>query len=65
MAYSYTNSKGIVYYLHTKQVMLKSSRLQTIYFFARTVREGALDAVPDGFQVVESRSGLPLLKRVR
>lgn len=65
MAFSYTNSKGQTYYLHMKDVTLKNGRQQTIYFFARDVRdEGALDAVPDAYQVVETqRTGLPLLKK--
>jgi hypothetical protein len=64
MAYSYTNKKGQTYYLHTRQVKLKNGRVQTIYFFAREVRDGALDAVPAGYMVIEtSRTGMPVLKR--
>lgn len=64
MAYSYTNSKGQTYYLHSKMVTLKNGRTQTIYFFAREVRDGAMDAVPAGYKVVEtSRTGMPVLKR--
>lgn len=64
MAYSYTNSKGQTYYLHRKEVTLKNGRQQTIYFFAREVREGALDDVPAGYEVVETeRTGMPVLKK--
>ena len=64
MAFSYTNSKGQTYYLHSKDVTLKNGRSQTIYFFARDIRDGALDAVPAGYQVVETqRTGMPVLKR--
>lgn len=64
MAFSYTNSKGQTYYLHNKMVTLKNGRTQTIYFFAREVRDGALDAVPAGYTVMEtSRTGMPVLKR--
>lgn len=64
MAYGYTNSKGQQYFLHKKDVTLKNGRQQTIYFFAREVREGALDAVPAGYQVVETeRTGMPVLKK--
>lgn len=64
MAYSYTNSKGQTYYLHKKDVVLKNGRQQTIYFFAREVREGALDDVPAGYEVVETeRTGMPVLKK--
>lgn len=63
MAYAYTNSKGVTYYLHSKETTLRNGRQQTLYFFAKTVKEGALDAVPEGYEVVESRNGLPILKR--
>ena len=63
MAYSHTNSKGNTYYLHSKTTLLKSGREQTIYFFGKTVKEGALDAVPAGYEVSESKNGLPVLKK--
>lgn len=64
MAYSHTNSRDQQYYLHMKDVTLKGGRLQRIYFFARDVREGAVDAMPDGYMAVENpRTGLPVLKR--
>ena len=64
MAYAYTNSKGQTYYLHKKDVTLKNGRQQTIFFFARDVRDGALDDVPAGYQVVETeRTGMPVLKK--
>ena len=64
MAYAYSNSKGQTYYLHMKEVTLKNGRQHTIYYFARDVRDGALDAVPAGYQVVETeRTGMPVLKK--
>lgn len=64
MAFSHTNSKGQTYYLHKKDVTLKNGRQQTIYFFAREVRDGALDDLPAGYQVVETeRTGMPVLKK--
>jgi len=64
MAFSFKNSKGNTYYLHSKTTMLKSGREQTIYFFAKTVKdEGSLDAVPAGYVVSESKNGLPVLKK--
>jgi hypothetical protein len=63
-AYSYTNSKGQTYYLHTRQVTLKNGRVQTIYFFARDIRDGAIPEVPEGYMVVETkRTGMPVLKK--
>ena len=64
MAFSYTNSKGQTYYLHKKDVTLKNGRQQTIFFFAREVRDGALDALPPGYKVIETeRTGMPVLKK--
>lgn len=64
MAYSYTNKKGDTYYLHKKDVTLRGGRKQTIYFFAREVRGGAIDAVPGGYKVIETqRTGMPVLKK--
>ncbi|MFA6521921.1 MAG: hypothetical protein WCT53_06100 [Candidatus Gracilibacteria bacterium] len=64
MAYAHTNSKGQTYLLHSKNVTLRGGRKQTIFFFARDEREGALDAVPEGMLVVENKkTGLPMLKR--
>jgi hypothetical protein len=54
MAYAHTNSKGQQYFLHMKDVTLKGGRLQRIYFFARDVRPGAVDALPAGYVTVEN-----------
>ena len=63
MAFTYTNSKGNTYILHSRNVTLKGGRSQTIYFFAKTTKEGALNAVPAGYEVVESKNGLPVLRK--
>ncbi len=47
-----------------KDVTLKGGRLQRIYFFARDVRDGACEAIPDGYIAVENpRTGLLVLKK--
>ena len=62
MAYSFENSKGKTYYLHTKDVTLKGGRNQTIYYFAKDSRPNACD-LPSGMKVVESpKTGLPFVK---
>jgi len=64
MAYEFKNSKGVKYYLHFRDVILKGGRKQRIYFFARDVRPGALDQVPAGYKVIETaRTGMPILKK--
>lgn len=66
MAYSVKSSKsGDTYYLHMRNVTLRGGRKQTIYFFARQVKDGALDELPAGYKVMENqRTGLPMLKKV-
>ena len=63
MAYSYKNSRGTTYYLHARTRDLKSGKKQTLYFFAKTEKEGTLDRVPEGYEVSETKNGLPVLKR--
>ena len=64
MAYEFTNSKGVKYYLHFKDVNLKGGRIQRIYYFARDIRSGALDEVPAGYKVIETeRTGMPISKK--
>jgi hypothetical protein len=67
VAYSVESKKsGKTYYLHSKEVTLRGGRKQVIYYFATDVREGALDAVPSGYQVMENaRTGLPMLRRAK
>lgn len=64
MAFAHTNSKGQEYFLHQRDVTLKGGRVQRIYFFGRVAKEGAIDALPNGYVIVENaRTGLPILKK--
>ena len=65
MAYSVKSKKsGKMYYLHSKEVKLAGGRKQRIYFFAGDIRPEALDALPDGYEVIENkRTGLPMLRK--
>jgi len=65
MAYTVKSKKtGENYFLHSKDVTLRGGRKQTIYFFAREEKEGVLNDLPTGYEVMEnSRTGLPMLKR--
>ena len=64
MAYSKVNSKGQTYYLHVNKVKRASGKETTLYFFSRELKaDKALDAVPDGYEVIEMKTGLPALKK--
>ena len=43
MAFTYTNSRGQSYILHSKDTVLKNGHTRTIYFFAKDPRENALN----------------------
>jgi hypothetical protein len=57
MAFSHTNSKGVTYYLHSNGKM---------FYFSKEVKPtGALDALPAGYNVVEMKTGMLVLKKVQ
>jgi len=51
---SYTNRKGSTYCLHCRQDKAGKGR----HVFARTLGAGALDDVPEGYDVQESINGV-------
>ena len=64
MAYSYTNSKGNTYFLHTKKSLTSTGKERTLFYFSKELREGeALDAVPAGYTVAEMKTGMLVLKK--
>jgi hypothetical protein len=65
MAYSHTNSKGVTYYLHSKEVTLRGGKLQRIYYFAKDVRPNeAVEELPEDRMVQENpRNGFLTLKK--
>lgn len=63
MAYKHTNSKGVTYILHGKDRVTSTGKKTTLFFFAKEQKEGALDAVPAGYQVAETANGLLVLKK--
>ncbi|MAG35410.1 MAG: hypothetical protein CL878_04070 [Dehalococcoidia bacterium] len=67
MVYQHTNSRGQTYYLHFKDVMLRSGHKQRIYYFAWKRRDGqTLDALSAGFEVREfRRSRRPYCRKKR
>ena len=65
MAFTFKNSKGTEYYLHSKKVQRASGKETELFFFARDIRKGQeVEEVPAGKKVVELASGLPVLKKI-
>jgi hypothetical protein len=63
MAYKHTNSKGVTYYLNSKDVTLRGGKQQRIYYFSKDERPEATD-LPDGYEVNENpRNGFLTVKR--
>lgn len=67
MAYSVVSKKsGKTYHLHGRLQKLKGGQEVTLYYFAGQAGEGALDALPEGYEVSENeKTGLPLLKKIK
>lgn len=63
MAYAFTNSKGVTYYLHNKKSTTSTGKERTLFFFSKEIKDGTLDEVPEGYKVVEMKTGLPVLKK--
>ena len=63
VAYKYTNSKDVAYYLNCKEVTLKGGQKQVIYFFSKDDRPDTGCDLPDNKQVVENKvNGFPACK---
>jgi hypothetical protein len=65
--YTHTNSKGVKYYLHYKDVTLRGGREQRIYFFAKAEGgKGTPCELPEGYEVVENpRNGFLTIRKIR
>ncbi|MBW8011402.1 MAG: hypothetical protein FVQ83_09200 [Chloroflexi bacterium] len=63
MAYTHTNSKGKTYILHGRTSTTSTGKTRKLYFFGKEEKEGALDAVPAGYEVSETKTGLLVLKK--
>ncbi len=63
MGYKHTNSKGVTYYLNSKDVTLRGGKKQTIYYFSKDQRPEASD-LPAGRVVTENpRNGFLTIKK--
>ena len=67
MPFSVVSKKsGKTYILHQRKQELKGGQQVTLYFFAGEAKDGAIDALPAGYEVSENNTtGLPLLKKKR
>jgi len=63
MAFSYKNKKGDTYYLHARRTQSTTGKERVLYFFSREQKEGVMNEVPQGYQVAETQTGLPVLKK--
>lgn len=68
IAYSHTNSKGVTYFLHKKDVSLRGGKIQPIYFFRKSIetsgRMGTPTQLPEGYSVRENpRNGFLTVSR--
>jgi hypothetical protein len=59
VAYQHTNRKGATYYLHRRERNGKAR-----YVFARKLGDGAIEAIPQGYEVRESVNGQVSLAKV-
>ena len=63
MAYKYTNSRGVEYYLHHMTTALENGEEMTFYFFSKDIGQGALESMPEGHKIGEltTEGRLPVL----
>lgn len=65
-SFSYSDSKGRNWYLHTKEVTLRNGHQQTIYYFAQEENIDFACDMPEGYEVMETeRTGMPVLRKLR
>ena len=67
MSFSAISKKsGKTYFLHRRLQKLRGGQEVTLYYFGGEAKEGALDALPEGYEISENeRTGLPLLKKIK
>ncbi len=65
MPYSVISKKSKkLYHLHCRETALNGGKVRKLFFFAAQIQEGALDALPEGYEVFENeRTGLPMLRK--
>lgn len=62
--YSHTNSKGVTYYLNSKEVTLRGNKVQRIYYFSKdSGRPEACDLPEDRAVNENPRNGFLTVKK--
>ena len=56
------NSQGEKFYLHTANVTIEGDEFSSLSF-RRQIRRGAQTVLPQGYIVVESTNGIPIVQR--
>jgi hypothetical protein len=67
MSFSVNSKKsGKTYFLHQRLQKLRGGQEVTLFYFAGAAGDGAIDALPAGYEVSENeKTGLPLLRKIR
>jgi hypothetical protein len=65
MSYSVKSKKsGKTFFLHAREQTLRGGTKVKLFYFGSEAKEGAIDALPEGYIVSENeRTGLPILKK--
>jgi hypothetical protein len=65
MAFTYTNRKGDTYTLHRRETSAANGKSRVLHYFSRDARPEAINQLPEGYEVTEAPSGMPVLRRSR
>lgn len=65
MAFTVVSKKsGKTYHLHARKQKLKGGQEVTLFYFGGEAKDGAIDALPAGYEVIENaKTGLPMLRK--
>ena len=63
MSYTYTNSRGVKYYLNGSESTLRGGHKHMSYYFSKEQRPTACDLPSDREPVENPRNGVPFLRK--
>lgn len=62
---TYTAKNGNKWYLHKRNTIIGRNKIKTVtYFFRKEKKEDLCQELPFGWTVIETRTGLPIVKKV-